>query len=171
MTSFIVGAEPAVIVMKKQIEEVSGGAIPGKTVQIYLSVGVSISLMFAMLRVITGISIYFIIIPGYIAALVLTFFVPKIFVGIAFDSGGVAAGPMTSTFLLPFTMGSCIDHSRIMTDAFGLVALVAMTPLIALQLMGVVYKNKMEQLAKAEAAEPADEEIVDFEEAQNNKDE
>jgi len=168
---FIVAAEPAVIVLKKQVEEISGGAIPGKAVQTYLSIGVAISLAIAMLRVLTSVSIYFILIPGYIIALILTFFVPKIFVGIAFDSGGVVTGPMTSTFLLPFTIGSCADPSKIMTDAFGLVALVAMTPLIAVQLMGIIYKNKMKHLAETEAQEQIDEEIFDFEnfEEDNNQ--
>jgi hypothetical protein len=110
-------------------------------VQRYLSIGTAVALSVSMLRVLTGVSIYFFISPGYVAALALTFFVPKIFVGIAFDSGGVVSGPMTSTFLLPFAIGACQDPARIMTDAFGLVAMVAMAPLIAIQLMGIIYKS------------------------------
>ncbi len=161
---FIVAAEPAVHVLKKQVEEVSLGAIPGKAVQQYLSVGVALSLAISMLRVLTGISIYWFLIPGYIAAIIMTFFSPKIFVGIAFDSGGVVSGPMTSTFLLPFAIGVCADPSRLMTDAFGLVAMVAMMPLLAIQLMGIVYKGKISQLGKAYTADDSDDEIIEYEE-------
>ncbi len=162
---FIVAAEPAVHVLKKQVEEVSGGAIPGAAVQRYLSVGVSVSLALSMFRVLTGISLYWFLIPGYLAAIVLTFFVPKIFVGIAFDSGGVVSGPMTSTFLLPFVIGACVNPDRIMTDAFGLVAMVAMTPLLAIQIMGIVYKSRMAQAhLEEEPCDDSDDEIVEFQE-------
>lgn len=164
---FIVAAEPAVHVLKKQVEEVSGGGIPGRAVQTYLSIGTSAALVISMLRVLTGISIYWFLIPGYIAAIVLTFFVPKIFTGIAFDSGGVVTGPMTSTFLLPFAIGACVNPDNIMTDAFGLVAMVAMAPLIAIQLMGIIYKNKIQQAKNIDIdAVPADE-IIEFEEVSN----
>ncbi len=165
---FIVAAEPAVHVLRKQVETISAGAIPGAAVQRYLSVGVAASLAIAMFRVLTGISIYWFLIPGYIAALAMTFFVPKIFVGIAFDSGGVVSGPMTSTFLLPFVIGACVDPSRIMTDAFGLVAMVAMTPLLAIQIMGIVYKSHMARAMAEEAAEAAacDDDIVEFTEGE-----
>lgn len=165
---FIVAAEPAVHVLKKQVEEVSGGAIPGGAVQTYLSIGVAASLAISMLRVLTGISIYWFLIPGYAIALVLTFFVPKIFTGIAFDSGGVVSGPMTSGFLLPFAIGACLNPDRIMTDAFGLVAMVAMTPLIAIQLMGITYKNKLKQAKDIDLPEDLDgesgEDIIEYEE-------
>ena len=98
-----------------------------------------------MIRVITGISVMWFLIPGYVIALALTFYVPKIFTSIAFDSGGVASGPMTATFLLPFAMGACEaigGLDRIVTDAFGVVAMVAMTPLITIQILGVVYMLK-----------------------------
>ncbi len=160
---FIVAAEPAVHVLKKQVEEVSLGAIPGAAVQRYLSIGVSCSLAISMLRVLTGISIYYFIIPGYIVAIALTFFTPKIFTGIAFDSGGVVSGPMTSTFLLPFAIGACVDPAKIMTDAFGLVAMVAMAPLIAIQLMGIIYKSRMQRAEEAEEIFDGEEdEIVEF---------
>lgn len=102
-----------------------------------------------MTRAITGISIYWIIIPGYLIALLLTKFVPKIFIGIAFDSGGVASGPMTSTFLLPLCIGvsEALD-GNIMADAFGVVALVALTPLIAVQIMGLIYRWKAAKAAR-----------------------
>ena len=137
---FIVKAEPAVYVLMKQVEELTSGAISGITLQKTLSVGVAVSVGLAMLRVLTGISILWLIIPGYLLALALTFAVPEMFTGIAFDSGGVASGPMTATFLLPFATGACLSlGGNIVTDAFGVVAMVAMTPLIAIQLLGVVY--------------------------------
>ncbi|MDR2649849.1 MAG: DUF1538 domain-containing protein [Clostridiales bacterium] len=140
---FIVAAEPAIHVLKKQVDEVSLGAIPANHVQRYLSIGVAVSVAIAMLRVLTGISIYWFVIPGYVAAITMTFFTPKIFVGIAFDSGGVASGPMTSTFLLPFAIGACHDPDRIMTDAFGLVAMVALTPILAILIMGIMSKSRI----------------------------
>ena len=114
-----------------------------------LSAGVSFAVGLAMLRVLTGIPIYWILIPGYITALVMSFFVPHVFVGIAFDSGGVASGPMTSTFLLPLTMGACTAlGGNVVTDAFGAVALVALAPLIAIQIMGLLYHHKVKRELK-----------------------
>ena len=114
-----------------------------------LSIGVATSVGLAMIRVLTGISILWFLVPGYLVALVLTFLVPKIFTAIAFDSGGVASGPMTATFLLPFAMGACEAlGGNIITDAFGIVAMVAMTPLITIQIMGVVFKVKESKLHK-----------------------
>lgn len=145
---FLVAAEPAVHVLTKQVEDISGGAIPQRAMNTCLAIGVSISVGLAMLRVITGLSIYWLLIPGYLAALILTRYTPKIFTGIAFDSGGVASGPMSSTFLLPFAMGACeAAGGNVLTDAFGVVAMVAMTPLIAVQLMGLMYKKKMVEAA------------------------
>ena len=146
---FIVRAEPAVFVLTKQVEEMTSGAISAKAMGTSLSLGVSVSLGLAMVRVLTGISIMWFLIPGYALALVLTFFVSKIFTAIAFDSGGVASGPMTATFLLPFAMGACAAlGGNIITDAFGIVAMVAMTPLIAIQIMGLVFKLKESSLHK-----------------------
>lgn len=149
---FIVKAEPAVFVLTKQVEEITSGAISSKAMGTSLSIGVSLSIGIAMLRVLTGISIMWFIIPGYAIALVLTFFVPKIFTAIAFDSGGVASGPMTATFLLPFAMGACeVTGGNILTDAFGVVAMVAMTPLITIQILGVVFRVKEHQAHKRAA--------------------
>lgn len=168
---FIVKAEPAIQILNKQVQTVTDGSISAKSMNTCMSISVSISLGLAILRVLTGIPISFIVIPGYLIALALSMFVPKIFVGIAFDSGGVASGPITSTFLLPLCIGACKQNSNgdmsiIMTDAFGVVALVAMTPLIAIQLMGVFYRIK---LAKADTklvtAVPEDDNaIIEFEE-------
>jgi len=115
-----------------------------------LSIGMSLALAITMTRILLGIPIMWILIPGYTFALILTFFVPKIFTGIAFDSGGVCSGPMTSTFLLPLAMGACEGAGRdLMTDAFGIVAMVAMAPLVVIQLMGLIYGSKMKTSKQA----------------------
>ncbi len=143
MGFFVVAAEPAVHVLNNQVEEISGGTISKRAMMLTLSIGVAISIGLAMIRVLTGISIWYFLLPGYLIALILTFFVPKIFTAVAFDSGGVASGPMTATFLLPFAMGACeAVGGNMMTDAFGIVAMVAMTPLITIQLLGLVYRVK-----------------------------
>ena len=162
---FIVQAEPAVHVLNHQVEEITSGAIPGKAMSTSLSVGVAISIGLALIRVLTGISVFWFLIPGYLTAIVLSFFVPKIFTAIAFDSGGVASGPMTATFLLPFAMGACEAlGGNIITDAFGVVAMVAMTPLITIQLLGVAYQWKLKKTPRVEQTVPAaeDEEIIDL---------
>ncbi len=166
---YIVKAEPAIQVLNHQVANVTDGAVSVKMMNRCMSLGVAISVGLAMLRVMTGISIQWIIIPGYLIALVLSRCVPKIFVGIAFDSGGVASGPMTSTFLLPLSIGVCEAlGGDLMTDAFGVVALVALTPLIAIQLMGLVYKfktAKQQKLVARFAVIPDDSDvIVDLEE-------
>lgn len=144
---FIVKAEPAIQILNAQVQSVTNGAISAKSMNRCLSIGVAVSVGLAMLRVITGLEIQYIIIPGYLIALIMSKFVPKIFVGIAFDSGGVASGPMTSTFLLPLCIGACEGlGGDVMVEAFGVIALVALTPLIAIQLMGVQYKIKLMKL-------------------------
>ncbi len=146
---FIVLAEPAVFVLTRQVEEITSGAISARAMGFSLSIGVSVSVGLSMIRVLAGISILWFIIPGYAIALILTFFVPKIFTAIAFDSGGVASGPMTATFLLPFAMGACEAlGGMIITDAFGIIAMVAMTPLITIQVMGMVFKLKESSLRR-----------------------
>ena len=163
---YIVKAEPAIHILNHQVENVTNGLITAKTMNFCLSLGVAVSVGLAMLRSITGISIYWIIIPGYVIALVLSRIVPKIFVGIAFDSGGVASGPMTSTFLLPLCIGvSEALGGDVMTNAFGVVALVAMTPLVAIQIMGLMYKIKSKKIEELpEIPVKAADEILDFEE-------
>ena len=122
-----------------------------------LSVGVAVSVGISMLRVLTGISIFCFLVPGYAIALILSLFVPKIFTAIAFDSGGVASGPMTATFLLPLAQGACeAVGGNIVTDAFGVVAMVAMTPLITLQVLGLVYRVKGGELGGKGKNLPAD---------------
>ncbi len=145
---FVISAEPAVAVLEKQIEEVSEGAIPGKAIKLSLSVAIAVAMGISMVRVITGISILWFIIPGYFIALLLSFFVPDIYTAIAFDSGGVASGPMTATFMLQFVIGaSTALGGNVLSDAFGVVAMVAMMPLISIQAVGFIYerKNKKEE--------------------------
>ncbi len=166
---YIVKAEPAIQVLNHQVEDVSNGAVSAKSMNRCMSIGVSVSVGLAMLRVLTGLPIFWIIIPGYVAALLLSRFVPKMFVGIAFDSGGVASGPMTTTFLLPLCMGACdAVGGNVMTDAFGVVALVALTPLIAIQIMGMVYQYKLKKADEAamrvEVFPDGADEIFEFEE-------
>ncbi len=170
---YIVKAEPAIQVLNHQVESVTDGAISVRAMNRSMSIGVAVSIGLAMLRIILGIPIQFIIIPGYVLALIMSLFVPKIFVGIAFDSGGVASGPMTSTFLLPLSIGVCEAlGGNIMTDAFGVVALVALTPLIAIQIMGIVYKIKTSKHQKHigyVSGIPADgDDILDLEEVTFN---
>ena len=164
---YIVKAEPAVQILNEQVEFMTGGMVSRKMMNSALSAGVAGAVALAMVRVLTGVNIYWIIIPGYAAALILSKIVPTAFVGIAFDSGGVASGPMTSTFLLPLAMGACLAAGgNVVTDAFGIVALVAMAPLLAIQIMGLIYSKRSG--AVSAAAQPlADDTVVDMEEDQN----
>ena len=135
---FIISAEPAVQVLQKQIEQVSSGAIPGRSIQLGLSVAIALAMGVSMLRVLTGLSLLYFLIPGYVLSLALSFVVPDIYTAIAFDSGGVASGPMTAAFMLQFMIGaSSALGGNVLSDAFGIVAMVAMMPLITIQLLGV----------------------------------
>lgn len=157
---FIVLAEPAVKILTVQVEEITSGSISKKILQASLSISVSLSIGLAFLRSVTGISILYFIIPGYLIALVLTYFVPKIFTAIAFDSGGACSGPLTATFLFPIAIGACtVVGGNMLTDAFGLIAFVSMTPLITIQVLGLIYKIK---LTKEINKYNLDEAIVDY---------
>ncbi|MCI9545207.1 MAG: DUF1538 domain-containing protein [Lachnospiraceae bacterium] len=167
---YIVKAEPAIQVLNHQVETVTNDAVSAKSMNRCLSVGVSVSVGLAMIRILTGMPIHWILIPGYILALALSRLVPKMFVGIAFDSGGVASGPMTTTFLLPLSIGACqAVGGNIMADAFGVVALVALTPLIAIQIMGGYYQHNVNKTASQKAASvDAADDILEFEEDYEN---
>ncbi len=163
---FIVAAEPAIHVLEQQVEEVTAGAIPRRALSVSLGAGVALSVGIAMLRAITGISVMWFLLPGYAVALLLTFVVDDTFSSIAFDSGGVASGPMTATFLLTMSLGAtgAVDGDPL-TDAFGMVAMVAMTPLIAIQILGVIYRIKRARYVdtvKVTAEMIAAEEVIDF---------
>jgi len=150
---FIVKAEPAVYVVNHQVEELTDGAISAKAMGLSLSLGVAASVALAITRVLTGIPVMYFLIPGYAIAIGLSFVTPKIFTAIAFDSGGVASGPMTATFLLPLAQGACIAvGGDIVRDAFGVVAMVAMTPLIAIQVLGLVHRLQQRKPSAAEFA-------------------
>ena len=149
MVGFILGlvtilAEPAVHILTDQIENVTSGFIKKRIVLLALSTGVAFALALSMIRIVSqGIQLWYFIVPGYLLAIVLTYLVPKLFIGIAFDAGGVASGPMTATFILAFTQGAsrAIEGANILTDGFGVVAMVALTPLITLQILGFLYKR------------------------------
>lgn len=161
---YIVKAEPAVQVLNKQVEDVTGGTVSQSMMNTALSIGVACAVMLSMVRVLTGISIYWILVPGYALALILARFVPSVFVGIAFDSGGVASGPMTSTFLLPLAMGACTAlGGSVVTDAFGVVALVALAPPVAIQIMGVLYVHRSKAVAQNKADLLSDDGVIDLE--------
>ena len=158
---FIIKAEPAVHVLNKQVEEVSSGAVSEKAMGLSLSIAIALSVGLAMLRVLTGIPILYFLVPGYAVALILSFFVPPMFTAIAFDSGGVASGPMTATFLLPLATGaSAALGGNVLTDAFGLVALVAMMPLITIQIMGMIYVIRTKKQPEPESVLDENDEIT-----------
>ncbi len=160
---YIINAEPAVHVLNKQVEELSAGAISESAMHYALAIAVAAANGLAMLRVLTGISVMWIIVPGYLIALALTLVVPPTFTAIAFDSGGVASGPLTATFMLPFAMGACQAlGGNIMLDAFGLVALVAMMPLITVQIMGLIYVIKTRKAAEAPEYPYADDDVIEL---------
>ena len=164
----VVLAEPAVHVLNKQVEDVTQGIVSKKAMMIALSVGVGLSICLSAVRIIFGFSILYYLIPGYLISLGLSFFVPRIYTSIAFDSGGVASGPLTSTFILPFAIGACYalgGEASILADAFGIVAMVAMTPLITIQLLGFTSLNKKrisEKLAMKKILGEEDGQIIRF---------
>ncbi len=138
-------AEPAVYVLTRQIEEVTSGYVKRRVVVATLSIGVGIAVTLSVIRVlIPQIQLWHYILPGYIICIALTYIVPKLFVGIAFDSGGVASGPMTATFVLAYIQGAAdsIEYANVLIDGFGMIAMVAMTPIITLQILGLFFKIK-----------------------------
>lgn len=175
LVGFVIGmvvvlAEPAIHVLNKQVEEVTNRTVSKRSMLIALSVGVGLSIGLSMLRMILGFSILYYLIPGYIISIGLSFFVPGMYTAIAFDSGGVASGPLTSSFILPLAIGVCVglnggDVSRVLTDAFGIVAMVAMTPLITIQLLGfraVVAKRMRDNYVQKRIVSADDEQIIYF---------
>lgn len=164
----VVLAEPAIHVLTKQVEEVTNGGVSKKSMLLALCCGVGISIGLSMIRIVFDFSIMYYLIPGYLLSLGLSFFVPKMYTAIAFDSGGVASGPLTSSFILPFAVGACImiqGESKVMSDAFGIVAMVAMTPLISIQLLGfkaVVVKNVKTKVMMKKLISSDDEQIIHF---------
>ena len=172
--SFIIGcvvvlAEPAVHVLNQQVEEITNGQVTRRQMMIALSVGVGLSIGLSILRIIYGFSLLYYLIPGYLLSLGLSFFVPKLYTAIAFDSGGVASGPLTSSFILPMAIGACVvlqSPDDVLSLGFGVVAMVAMTPLITIQALGfkgVVTARKREKAAMRRILADDDEQIIYFE--------
>lgn len=174
VAGFVIGlvvvlAEPAVHVLNKQVEEITGGLVTKRSMLIALSVGVGISIGLSMVRLIYGFPIIYYLIPGYFLSLGLSFFVPKLYTAIAFDSGGVASGPLTSSFILPLAIGACSaiheGGNAILSYAFGIVAMVAMTPLITIQVLGfkaVVSSAVRNRMMMRRIQDADDEQIIDF---------
>lgn len=155
LISFVIGvitilAEPAVFVLTKQIEEITSGYVKRKVVSIFLSVGVGLAIVLSVLRIlITDFKLWHILLVGYFISLLLTLFTPKLFIGIAFDAGGVATGPITATFILAFIQGlaSVKESASLLIEGFGMIALVAMMPIITLQILGIIFKIKKKESA------------------------
>ena len=164
----VVLAEPAVHVLNKQVEDVTGGSVTKKEMMLALSIGVGVSVGLSMIRIAAGFSILYYLIPGYLISLGLSFFVPKLYTAIAFDSGGVASGPLTSSFILPLAIGACValnGEESVLYSAFGVVAMVAMTPLITIQALGfkaVVSESMRRRIAMARILSDDDEQIIYF---------
>jgi hypothetical protein len=164
----VVLAEPAIHVLNKQVEEVTGGFVTRKAMITGLCIGVGASIALSMIRIVFDFSLVYYIIPGYFISLALSLFVPPVYTAIAFDSGGVASGPMTSGFILPLAIGACVGlqgADAVLRDAFGVVALVAMTPLITIQLLGfrAIVSNKVkERKAMQKILDADDQQIINF---------
>ena len=171
--AFIIGmvvvlAEPAVHVLNKQVEDITEGSVSRKSMMIALCIGVGLSIGLSVLRIVLDFNVLYYLIPGYLISLTLSFFVPGLYTAIAFDSGGVASGPLTSSFILPFAVGVCYSiqgADKILVDAFGIVAMVAMAPLITIQLLGfksVLEAQIQKRIAMARILAADDEQIIDF---------
>ena len=168
MGVLVVLAEPAIHVLNSQVEEVTGGLVKKKSMMIGLCLGVGAAIGLSMIRIVFDFSLVYYIIPGYFISLALSLFVPPVYTAIAFDSGGVASGPMTSGFILPFAIGACVGlqgEAAVLRDAFGVVALVAMIPLITIQLLGfrgIIAERRAEKRAMKRILDADDQQIISF---------
>lgn len=168
MGVLVVLAEPAIHVLNQQVEEVTSGYITKRSMILGLCIGVGASIALSVIRIIYDFSIVYYIIPGYFLSLALSLFVPPMYTAVAFDSGGVASGPMTSGFILPFAIGVCVSiqgEAAVLRDAFGVVALVAMTPLITIQLLGfraIISNRVKERRAMKRILDADDQQIINF---------
>jgi hypothetical protein len=164
----VVLAEPAIHVLNQQVEEVTGGLVTRKSMLMGLCIGVGAAIALSVIRIIFDFSLVYYIIPGYFISLALSLFVPPVYTAIAFDSGGVASGPMTSGFILPFATGICValqGRDAVLQDAFGVVALVAMAPLITIQLLGfrsIIDRKMRERRAMKKILDADDQQIINF---------
>ena len=161
-------AEPAIHVLNAQVEEVTGGLVKKRSMMIGLCIGVGGAIALSMIRIIFDFSLVYYLIPGYFLSLALSLFVPPVYTAIAFDSGGVASGPMTSGFILPFAVGACVSlqgSEAVLRDGFGVVALVAMAPLITIQMLGfrgIVAERRAEKRAMKRILDADDQQIINF---------
>ena len=161
-------AEPAIHVLNVQVEEVTGGSISKKSMMLGLCIGVGAAIGLSMIRIVYDFSLVYYVIPGYFISLALSLFVPPVYTAVAFDSGGVASGPMTSGFILPFAIGACVSiqgGDAVLRDAFGVVSLVAMAPLITIQLLGfraLVSEKIAEHRAMKRILDADDQQIINF---------
>ena len=161
-------AEPAIHVLNAQVEDVTGGLVSKKSMMMGLCIGVGGAIALSMIRIVFDFSLVYYIIPGYFISLALSLFVPPVYTAIAFDSGGVASGPMTSGFILPFAIGACVSlqgADAVLRDAFGVVALVAMAPLITIQLLGfrgIIAERRAEKRAMKRILDADDQQIINF---------
>ena len=156
LMGFLVGfAEPAIHVMVKQVEEESGGTVRGKVLLAVVSLGIGAAVSLSMWRLLAGFSLYYFLIPGYIAVFILGRKVDKMFLAMAFDNGGVATGPMCSTFILSMAVAIAaeIEGRSPLIDGFGVVALIALTPILSTLALGYIYKKRAEQKAVKMEAE------------------
>ena len=164
----VVLAEPAIHVLNQQVEDVTGGIVSKKSMITGLCIGVGAAIALSMVRIVYDFSLVYYIIPGYFISLALSLFVPKVYTAIAFDSGGVASGPMTSGFILPFAVGATValqGSEAVLRDAFGVVALVAMAPLITIQLLGfrgIIAEKMAERKAMKRILDADDQQIINF---------
>ena len=168
MGVLVVLAEPAIHVLNQQVEDITGGYVSQKSMMMGLCIGVGASIALSVIRIIFDFSLVYYVIPGYFLSLALSIFVPPVYTAIAFDSGGVASGPMTSGFILPFAIGVCVSiqgADAVLRDAFGVVAVVAMTPLITIQLLGfkaIVSEKIAERRAMKRILGADDQQIINF---------
>ena len=164
----VVLAEPAIHVLNAQVEDVTGGLVKKKSMMLGLCIGVGSAITLSMIRIVYDFSLVYYVIPGYFISLALSLFVPPVYTAIAFDSGGVASGPMTSGFILPFAIGACVSMQgaeAVLRDAFGVVALVAMAPLITIQLLGfrgIIAERRAEKKAMQRILDADDQQIINF---------
>ena len=160
---FITRAEPAVLILNKQVNDITDGAIPEKVMKVVLSIGIAISVTCSLIRVYTGISLMYFLLPLYFISVLLSYIVPEIFTAIAFDSGGIASGTISTALLSPFIVGVCkVTGGNIMTDAFGFLGIASLTPIVSMQILGLIYMIKSKKLLNIKKTQTNADEIIDL---------
>ena len=172
VVGFVLGAaitmsEPAVTILGEQVEEITNGHIKKQTIRTTLAIGIGFASLLSILKILTQINILYFLTPLYIISIILMKFSPKMFVGLAFDSGGVTGGALTSAFLTPLTLGVAQavaeaagpSAQSILTNGFGIIAFISVTPLIAVQVLGIIYEMRIKTIERISV----DEEVHDLE--------